>query len=100
MHIINMQSSDRDIESIEEPELIPDLGSNSSSSSSSSPSSSQLRTGSLMVPSVVARMMDPNAGVIGMLQLILLVTSQCALVPEIAAPERSEEHTSELQSRP
>ena len=40
-----------------------------------------------MVPSVVARMMDPKAGVIGMLQLILLVTSQCALVPEIAAPE-------------
>ena len=39
-----------------------------------------------MVPSVVARMMDPNAGVIGMLQLILLVMSQCALVPEIAAP--------------
>ena len=40
-----------------------------------------------MVPSVVARMMDPKAGVIGMLQLILLVMSQCALVPEIAAPE-------------
>ena len=40
-----------------------------------------------MVLSVVARMMDPKAGVIGMLQLILLVMSQCALVPEIAAPE-------------
>ena len=39
-----------------------------------------------MVPSVVARMMDPKAGVI-LLQLILLVMSQCALVPEIAAPE-------------
>ena len=37
-----------------------------------------------MVPSVVARMMDPKAG---MLQLILFVMSQCALVPEIAAPE-------------
>ena len=40
-----------------------------------------------MVPSVVARMMDPKAGVMGMLQLMLLVMSQCALVPEIAAPE-------------
>ena len=40
-----------------------------------------------MVPSVVARIMDPKAGVIGMLQLILSVMSQCALVPEIAAPE-------------
>ena len=40
-----------------------------------------------MVPSVVAWMMDLKAGVIGMLQLILLVMSQCALVPEIAAPE-------------
>ena len=40
-----------------------------------------------MVPSVVAWMMDPKAGVIGMLQLILLVMSQCALVPEIVAPE-------------
>ena len=39
-----------------------------------------------MVLSVVARMMDPKAGVIGMLQLILLVMSQCALIPEIAAP--------------
>ena len=40
-----------------------------------------------MVHSVVARMMDPKAGLIGMLQLILLVMSQCALVPEIAVPE-------------
>ena len=39
-----------------------------------------------MVPSVVAQMMDRKAGVI-LLQLILLVMSQCALVPEIAAPE-------------
>ena len=40
-----------------------------------------------MVASVVAQMMDPKAGVIGMLQLILLVMSHCAPVPEIAAPE-------------
>ena len=42
--------SDRDIESIEEPELIPDRGSNSSSSSSSSTSSSHL---SMFIPRTV-----------------------------------------------
>ena len=40
-----------------------------------------------MVPSLVARMIEPKADVIGMLQMILLVMSQCVLVPQIAAPK-------------
>ena len=42
-----------------------------------------------MVPSEVARMMNPNAAVIGMLQLILLVMSQFAQVPEVERLSRS-----------
>ena len=39
-----------------------------------------------MVPSVVARVISPNAGVIGMLHLLMLAMSPLVPVPDIAAP--------------